>query len=282
MSDIYNKLRYIPIVLLLIYSAVSCNIINPQEKVPTYIHVDSFQFEGGRSHDIKCVWVYYNNAPVGAFDLPATIPIITSGTGTLQLAPGILVNGRNERPLVYPFYTLDISELKEQPGKIVTITPKTRYYDSVKFTTISDFESGISKFAQWGGTTSLVVVTADTLKYEGTGTGAIFLNSSADSSIDSTATPFRIGNGAAFIEFDYKSSTPFALAMQANLGTLYSSSPTYLAGILPNDRWQKFYLNVTGFVSQYPADTYHLYIKAALQDQTSGRLLIDNIKLVTF
>jgi len=283
MYNFYRRLKGLFILLAILSCGIGCNIINPSEQVPTYIHIDSFQMTGGASHDIQCVWVYYNNNPVGSFDLPCTIPVITSGTsGTLQLAPGILVNGRNERPLAYPFYKLHTEELTTQPGKVITINPITSYFDSVRFTTISDFESGITKFAKWGGTTDLVAVTADSLTYEGNGSGAIFLNSAADSSIDSTAAPFVVRQGAAFIEFDYKTTTPFAMGMQANLGTLYTSSITYLAGILPNNRWQKFYLNVTGFVTNYPADNYNLYIKAALQEQTSGVLLIDNIKLVTF
>lgn len=283
MPDVYNKGKWVLLIFTVIFSSWGCNIINPQEQIPTYIHIDSFKFEGGRLHDIKCVTVYYNGDEIGTFDLPATVPVITSGTsGKLQLAPGILVNGRNERPIAYPFYKNHLSTLTSQAGKVVTIVPETGYFDSVKFYTISDFESGITKFSKWGGTTYIQTTSADSLKYEGTGSGIVILPSSADSSIDSTTTAFAIKAGIAFIEFDYKTTTPFAVGLQATLANVISTSPTFLAGILPNDRWQKFYLNATGFTSQYPADAYNMYIKAALQGQTNGRLLIDNIKLVTF
>ncbi|GAA4467268.1 hypothetical protein GCM10023093_22810 [Nemorincola caseinilytica] len=283
MFEFYRRSVYILLIAFVISASWGCNIINPQEKIPTYIHIDSFVLDGGKLHDINNVTVYYDGRSVGSFDLPCTIPVITTGpTGKLELAPGILVNGRNDRPLTYPFYKMAISTLNEQPGKIVYLTPSTSYYDSVKVTVISDFEAGITKFAKWGGTTSLVAVTADSLKLEGTASGAVFLNTFSDSSIDSTIHAFPIRTGAAFIEFDYRSSTPFAIGLQAKLGTTYTSGIAYMAGIYPSDGWHKFYLNVTGFVSQYPADSYNMYIKAALDGRTSGRLLIDNIKLVTF
>jgi hypothetical protein len=260
-----------------------CNIINPSEPVPTYVRIDSFEFTGSGLTDIKCVIAYYNGNNIGTFDLPAVIPVVTSGNGgTLQVVPGILVNGRNERPAAYPFYKMAFLTLPEKPGEIINYTPKTSYYDSVVFTKISDFNSGITQFSKASGTTSLRVVTDPSLVLEGAGSGAVYLNSAADSSIDSTIKSFPIKQGYAFLEFDYKTTTPFAIAIKANLGSLYSSSVTYLGGVLPNDKWQKFYLNLSGFTTNYPADSYHFFIKAALQDQTSGVLLIDNIKLVTF
>jgi hypothetical protein len=284
MSKIYTRSAYILLSVTTILLSWGCNIINPAEKIPTYIHIDSFQFEGTQSHDIKCAWVYYNNNPIGAFDLPCTVPIITSGTtGELQIAPAILINGRNERPVAYPFYTIDVSTLETRPGEIVYRTPKTKYFDSVRFFTISDFEAGITKFAKWGGTTGIIAVTADSLKFEGTGTGAVFLGSSADSSIDSTSTGFTIPSGASFIEFDYKSSIPFAFGMQGFLTSSFSTNVEYLAGVSPNDKWQKFYLNTTGYVNNHVGGTYYLYLKTSMPSgQTNGRLLIDNIKLVTY
>ncbi len=283
MSHFYRKLFYIAYVLFVIATNYSCNIINPSEPIPTYVRIDSFEFTGGGLTDIKCVTVYYNGDNIGSFDLPAVIPVVTSGSGgTLQVAPGILVNGRNERPAPYPFYKMAFLSLPEKPGEIINYTPKTGYYDSVVFTKISDFNSGITQFSKVGGTTTLRVVTDPTLVFEGAGSGAVYLNSAADSSIDSTIKSFPIKQGYSFLEFDYKTTAPFAIAIKANLGSLYSSSTTYLAGVLPNNKWQKFYLNLSGFTTNYPADTYHFFIKAALQDQTSGVLLIDNIKLVTF
>ena len=259
-----------------------CNIINPSEPTPTYIRIDSFLFENNARHDIRYAWVYYNNNPVGAFDLPATVPIIASGTGTVQIAPGIPINGRGERPVAYPFFRIYTTNLNYEAGKIQTVNPTTGYYDSVKYDIISEFEGGISKFAKYFGTTSITTTSVDSLRLDGTGTGLVVLASTADSTLDSTRTAFRVPEGAAFIEFEYKSSLNVQIGIR---GILASSLITDIEGwgVLPSTTWKKFYINITSFVNKYPGGDYHLYIKTTVPPgQTNGKLLIDNIRLVTF
>lgn len=284
MRQLYKASFYFAALCAVLIYTQGCNVINPAEDIPTYVHIDSFHFAGKGSSDIKCMWVYYNNNPVGAFDLPANVPIITKGNqGTMQIEPGILINGLNSRPVAYPFYKLDISTLTTNPGKITNYTPTTTYYDSVRTTIISDFEAGITKFAKANGNVQLAAVTADSLVYEGTGSGAIYLTNAADSSVDSTMTTFVVPTGAAFIEVDYKSSLPFALGMQANLSNLYTSDISWVGINANNTKWNKFYYNITDFVVNYPADSYTLFIKTFVPiGSTGGRVLIDNIKLVTF
>jgi len=283
MLRIYSKIVVAFLLLFTVLCQCGCTIINPTEKTPTYVHIDSFAFQGTDLHDIRYAWVYYNNNPVGAFDLPATVPIIMSGPGNVQVAPGISIDGRAERPVAYPFFKIYSTTLAEQPGKIINLLPTTGYYDSVKFSVISQFEAGITKFAKCGGTTGMVAVSADSLKFEGTGSGAVFLNSPSDSSIDSTRVPFTVPLGAAFIEFDYKTSVNFAVGIRGTLANSVVTDVDYKAGVLPNTSWRRFYVNITSFVSTYQGGNYYLYIKTSMPSgQTSGRLLIDNIKLVTF
>lgn len=259
-----------------------CNIINPSEPVATHVRIDSFSFENGARHDIRYAWVYYNNNPVGAFDLPATVPIIASGKGTLQVAPGIPINGRGERPVAYPFFRIYTTELNYEPGKVQTVSPTTGYYDSVKYTVISEFEGGITKFAKYFGTTTITTTSVDSLKLDGTGTGLVVLPSSADSSIDSTRAPFKVPEGAAFIEFEYKSSVNLQVGIRGLLGnSLITDIEGW--GVLPSPTWKKFYVNITSFTNKYPGGDYYFYIKTSVPSgQTSGKLLIDNIRLVTF
>jgi hypothetical protein len=283
MQKKYTGSLLLSLLLIVLFSIHGCTIIDPAEKAATFVHIDSFQFDGGKSSDIKYAWVYYNNNPVGAFDLPATVPIITSGDGTVSIAPGIPINGRNEHPVAYPFYRIYKTPLAEQPGKITYLQPTTGYFDSIKTTEISRFEGGISLFANAGGTASIVAVSADSLTYEGSGSGALFLNSPSDSCVDSTKRRFTVPYGAAFIEFDYKSSVPFSLGLKPYLSNNFTVAIQPIGGVYEQAEWHKFYGNITSIVNQYQGGTYSLFIKANLPEgRTSGRLLIDNIKLVTF
>lgn len=261
-----------------------CNIINPAETVPTYVHIDSFHVTNGESANITAVTAYYNSNPIGTFDLPATFPVLVTDSGQLQLAPVIAVNGQNGLVVSYPFYTFYQAGITAHPGKVVNYIPQTNYFPNAKIQKIAYFNSGIVDFVQRGGNVPMVTTNADSLIIAaGEWSGAIFLNNVGDSSVDSSIASFTIPSGEAFIEFDYNTTVPFYVGLQPFLSNGYSDIPYYLVGVKPNGKWQKFYVTVQGYASQIQGNYYHLYIKAVLGDnQSSGRLLIDNIKLVTF
>lgn len=314
MLKIFTQWRCLLFLFCAVLFSQACNIINPHEVTPTYVHIDSFNFVQNNSvhpfdaynhhpgngvlapttHAIGSIWVYYNENPIGIFDLPVTFPVMASGTQGLQFAPAIAVNGQNNMVNAYSYYTLDTTTLVANPGHIVNYVPKTGFYSDVKVGTIANFEAGSGQlFLPWGGGgdgRAIEVVPGDTLGLNGSyWSGLITLNGVGDSTIDSTADSFSIPDGTAFIEFDYKSTIPFYIGLQANLSSKITSTPNYLIGVNPNGggSWQKFYLEVDGFTAEAQSGitgvTYNLYIKAVLADgQTSGRLLIDNIQLVTF
>ena len=269
----------------------SCNIINPAESTPTYIHIDSVQFVKGTNPDVNyssnitSIWVYYNNSPVGEFDLPATFPVLATGTGTLKVWPAIKVNGLNADMMQYPFYTTDTFTFSAQPGAVINHTPRTGFYNDVKFTFIcNQYDIGL---AHSDGQVSVQFVGGtDSQSYFGQACAGIFLNAVGDSSIDSSIVPrngFSIDQTSAFIEFNYKGTVPFYVGLQATIAGVVSSTPYYLTGIFPNGTWQKFYLNVGDFNAKYNGTNYRFYVKANLADgQTSGKLLLDNVQLVQF
>jgi hypothetical protein len=269
-----------------------CNLINPHENTPTYIHVDSFVFTStpnvniSNSHSITTVYAYYNNIGIGTFDLPCTIPVMATGTGTLELLPGIIQDGLNSLVSTYPYYTSDDYSFAAQPGKIINHNPTTHYYTDIKKTTISDFAFGNTNFGMTNGNRQIVAVyNKDSLVFEGDASGEIVLQAVGDSSVDSSKIQFAIplNQNQVYIEFNYKSSIPFYVGLGANFSSYLSTDPYYLAGIAPNDHWEKFYLQVTDFAERAQATSYTFYIKAVLgTGQTNGRLLIDNIQLVTF
>jgi hypothetical protein len=268
-----------------------CNVINPKETVPTYVHVDSFKVNGGITHNITAVWAYYNNSPIGVFDLPATIPVPATATGMLQLSPGIPVDGQNSLMANYPFYTIDTFTFSPQPGKIITHQPQTGFFGSVKMLDIANFDFGTPDFGLIAGNKPMGVISKDSLVVQGLYTGiqvnysgVINLSAPGDSSLDSSKVIFTIPAGvSAFVEFDYYATVPFSVGLSADLAGLISTGPFFLAGVAPSNGWKKFYMNAQAFATQYQGDSYHFVIKTVLPEgQASGRVLIDNIKLITF
>jgi hypothetical protein len=180
---------------------------------------------------------------------------------------------------------LDTSSFVIQPGKIINYTPHTTFFNSAKITVISDFEGNVN-FAKCGGNIPMVKSIDNSLGFYGSGCGSITLSAVGDSSVDSSTLiqpQIVIPAGTSSIEFDYKSDLSFYVGLQANLSNLYSTGATYLTGVYPSDHWKKFYLDVSVFATKYQGTSYTLFIKTSLSaGQTSGRLLIDNIQLLTF
>ncbi len=288
-------LKYLPVIIFLGFACLSCNIKNPKEPTPTYIHIDSFSMVDNPkvippklslSSQITAVYAYYNNNPIGYFDLPVTFPIITNGRGQLKIFPAVAVDGLNNFMATYPFYTSDTLTFDPQPGAIVKMSPKTRYHDSTKhYLNYSFSSSGTISFTLLNGTVPVTTTTDPANVFEGTGSGMISLHLPLDTLSESKSfDPFNVPVGVdAYIELNYKSTVPFYLGLRANLNGSTTFYQRYLSGVNPSDKWQKFYLAIKDFAAQYKGDYYDLYIKASLPaGVTSGTVLIDNVQFVYF
>ena len=224
----------------------ACNIINPKEEIPTYVHIDSFKFynpnpnlTGSANQAITSVWAYIDGNPIGVFDLPATIPVLANGTQELQLAPGVNNQGLKDYQLTYPFFAFHKESITATPGKVINITPETQYVPDLKYW-IEDFETSNS-FSKLSGDTSIRRVTGQDSVLEGGGSGCISL-----------------GPGMATAEC--------------------------LAGIKPKDSWGKFYVNVQRYTTQFANPLkFSVIIKTSLEEeQSEGYLLLDNIKVISY
>ena len=284
-----NLLSFIPLLILL----SACNIINPTENVPTYVKIDSVildidnpTLQGSAAHGITSIWIYYNNSPVGIFDIPCNVPVITEGErGTLSVAPGITLNGLVDLQPQYPFYSFDTITLNSIPGGTVNYTPTTSYTKAAKFPYKEDFEvsnSFVALTPELDNDTSISNARDKALVFEGGGSGYIQLNTSYSFSESINTTGFPIPRGEAYLEINYKCSVPFEVGLYNTLNTgvdVYE----YIMGIKASDTWKKMYVELGTYTGKYPGKDYKVLIKTSLPDgMSSGYVLIDNIKIVTY
>jgi hypothetical protein len=123
------------------------NCIKEQEKV-SWLKIEKWMLEanplaeypqGELTHDFDQVFLNMNGKVLGAFELPAKVPVLAEGVQNFILIPGIVNNGINETKKRYPFvenYQVDFELVLEDT---VTMQPVTRYYENTKFL-IEDFE----------------------------------------------------------------------------------------------------------------------------------------------
>lgn len=267
----------------------SCDIINPAEKIPTYIHIDSFKFvnpdpsvTGTGIQSINSAWVYVDGKTVGVFELPADIPVLLTGTQEIQIAPGVNNQGFSDYKIQYPFFEFYNQQVTEQAGKVITLAAETKYTADLKFWK-ADFESGnqFSKLNSTGDTLRRVN-SADSV-LEGGGAGCITLGAGGYGFAEVIA-PFNIKPGSkCFLEISYKGNLSFTAGVLAFVNN--TNDYSYLAGVNPKeDKWGKIYIDVLSFTTKYPtAGGWGVIIKSTLNEgQTEGYLLLDNIKVISY
>ena len=76
------------LLLIIVTGFCGCDIINPDETIPAYIYIESIEVinnpdlqgkEGSLNNTIVDAWVSANGKLVGAFELPAVIPVLAEG-----------------------------------------------------------------------------------------------------------------------------------------------------------------------------------------------------------
>jgi hypothetical protein len=269
----------------------ACNIINPAEKIPTYIMIDSLSVlptvsatHGSVSHKITDVWAYYNFQLLGAFELPAKIPVFAEGKGQLQLVAGIWDNGLSGTRAKYPFFQVDTFTFNANPTSNIHYVPKFKYRtaDTPKISYyIEDFEQG-NGFVALNGDTTLVKTSAANEVFEGNWSAKLELNTANPTGESITSEEYMPPpNKDCYIELNYKSDVNFDIRTQ-----VYHIGTTVLTDVMSlkaKENWTKVYIRFTGFTSSFQYGKFKFIIKSALPEgTTSANLLIDNFKIIYY
>lgn len=280
--------RTLMLILPLVSFFTSCEIVNPEEKTPVYIHVDSFQFQptpntGTSSHKISSVWAYLDNQPLGVFDLPADIPVLTDKPGKLIVLPGVNYSGMNDVHVAYPFYEGDTLDFEPVPGSIIPFQPVTQYYPASLLKILhEDFETG-NGFLNLGGD-SLKRTSKPEYVFEGGYGGVIELNNSnySESLLSqgfTSSSQSSVSRLQAYIELNYKGTLGFEIGLQTIENG--ASVVMYLFGFRPRGEWGKVYIGLQDFLARYPDKMYRVLVRVYQNENTNGYVALDNVKVVT-
>lgn len=279
--------------LLILLFLNACNVINPSEKIPTYIQIDSVQLlatnmakHGSVNHKITDVWVYYNREILGPFELPARVPVLAEGHGELQILAGIYDNGLTATRTKYPFYAVDTFSFTAAPAQVIKHTPKFTYRGLDTTATVSylieDFEQGNIFTKRYNNDTTMIRTDAAADKFEGDWCGKIFFKDSVDNAECITSTSYLIPPfKEAYMELNYKCDVPFEIATEINYqGSLVNSS---ILNFKATDKWTKVYVSLNGFSNTFQNGSFKFVIIAAKPSTTAeATLLFDNFKIIYF
>ncbi len=269
----------------------ACRKDNLKPGIPAFIHTDSiglntiFIDEGSSSHKITDVWVYAEDQTIGAFEMPATIPILKDCLGKLRLVAGIKLNGISTTRIEYPFYkSIIIDDFNFLPDSVIIINPTTCYWETTKFVWMEDFENVSISLDTTSKSTVNIELTpegsADT--FEGLHSGFIMLNEN-DTLFEAasySAYVLPTDGSPVFLELNYKNNNMFTVGVFAQTATQIIQDPVIF--INRKENWNKIYINLTNAAtSTSDAIDFKIFFGALKEDDVAEpKIYLDNIKLI--
>lgn len=263
-----------------------CNIINAEEKIPGYVYVTAVDFQanpstqGTSDQEFTEVWVSGAGKELGAFPLPAMIPVLSEGSTRITLAPGIRANGLSTERGFYPPAELYSQDIVLEPGKIDTIRPELTYAVSASFPFLESFDGVGIELDDNFGSARLELVNGS----------EAYSQNSARITHDATHPDFKAFTResfdtpspdlAIFVELHYKSTVEFNVGVAYDDGQTFTEVP--FLTLYPSPTWKKLYVNLASATGGLPQGTkLKLMLQSVLPtDQSSGTLYLDNLKAI--
>lgn len=267
--------------------------------IPSYISIDSISVnvnteQGTASNKIVDAWVYAGNDLEGAFELPASFPVLKAGATRLNIQPGIKLNGMAETRVPYPFYdTISVNVTLNRQNEVQLGHIATKYKSTAKFGWLEDFEDpylSIDTTSRSSIKISRVGEPSLVSSFPGEGNsyaGKISIPTDDDffecisheSYTFSQTLPEE--KSYVFLELNYKSNCPLTVGLFI-YGTELSQQPVLVVN--SSEKWNKIYINFTPTISfNSDATKFRVYLSARKQeDGPAAEIFIDNIKLLHF
>lgn len=270
----------------------SCEIVNPEEQVPAYLRIESFEVvtnavsEGSNSNGITDVWVFVNDNLVGGYELPATIPVLHQGKVNIKLRAGIKNSGSANLRLEYPFYTnYELSGFELKPDSVYHINPVVTYYsNSLEFALIEDFEGTSYELNTSPESVPLFVTTNTSECLEGN--GSLRVNVSDNQIFRAVSNNVYVlpkEGKTVYLEMDYLSQGYIEVRLISNNITGLPSETSVIV-LYPTANKKKIYIDLAPIVSSNTAAaSFSLVLMAYNQSgQTQSVNYMDNIKLIYY
>ena len=287
LTGITTKLRltgiFVATVLLFFNSCKKDNL------VPAYIYIDkinvntTYEIDGSNSNKITDAWIYIDDDLLGAYELPARIPVLNTGSHTIKVKAGIKVNGIANSRSYYPFYEAYTTSADLEPEKIDTIHPVVSYVQG-KIKWKEDFEEGgisLEKFSK--SDTNFIKTTNPSDAFEGNYSAVVNLSDNDKTVVSVSKDKFTIPQteSPVFLEINYKTDVELRIGMFGKIPA--GTTQEFLTIVLnPNNIWNKIYINLTYAANfTYNTTDFQVFFYATKpDDQSTGTIYLDNIKLL--
>jgi hypothetical protein len=271
---------------------VSVSFLSCEDKkaiIPGYLKIDdvilaSTLGQGSSTDRITDINVFINDQSLGIFELPALVPIQTTGKVNLKIRGVIYKNGKSNEKVDYPFYKTYQVDTNFVPEMRMELTPTITYETTAVFDdpwSGEDFEAGVN-FNYNPRSDTVFERVSDNQAFEGT-SGLAYLTEDMTlfEAWSSTFADIPRNGKAVWLEMDYKSTHQFGVSIFYN----ETSTQTQEAITIFNPRatYGKVYIELgTVFSTLSGAFNYTLAIGFPKAKGETAQFYIDNVKLIRF
>ncbi|MBP6335511.1 MAG: hypothetical protein KA444_08570 [Bacteroidia bacterium] len=277
--------------LFLLFSLIflqSCEIINPEEDIPTYVQIDSIALntdyitEGSVNSKFTDAWIYVNGSYLGTYELPCTIPVIGEGQQKISVRAGVLDNGIASTRAAYTKTGTFDTILDMEANKTHIIKPTVRYLTGTVFAQIEDYDDGSLTLEATSANTATFSITpgSDPNALEGN-SGYVELDVNHSLFEFATSTPYSLPTSTpVYVEFNYKCNQEFTLGVFVSSVSGILQSP--VLNVRPSTEWNKIYVNLSDGGGIFTnAFDYKIYFRSTLPaGSSSGYIYLDNLKVL--
>lgn len=290
------SIRTLLLSVLTITFLSSCEKKNDPDLVPSYIFIDRIGLisnydQGTSSHKITDAWVYVDETLIGAFELPATVPILKKGMQKITIRAGIKINGISNTRSIYPFLTTIEKNIVLVPDSVIRITDTiVAYKSNVSFPWLENFDlTGITLDTTAKSTVGILKSDdpAFIFNYDAEENYySALITMTNDTSIFEAVSiqkyDFPSNGTAIFLEMNYKSNQTLVVGVFYNSGGIRIQRP--LLYLNKSANWNKVYINLT--VPKYDtpnATDFQIFLGAQKEKGIEQAMIaLDNLKLVHF
>jgi hypothetical protein len=294
---------FLPAIVYMCCFLGSCNLYNPAEPVPSFIHIQKIDLvtdpltEGSNSSKITDAWVYIDGNLLGAYELPVTLPALAEGTHELLIKAGIKVNGISATRAPYPFYDSYKQTITLTRGATLTVSPTVHYTSGINWGSPNlwkeDFEDsvGITLDTSASGTDTnmyhryIGIGATSPEVFEERGSGVVYLDhSNTFFEYWSSVPPFVLPRGDApvFLELNYRCNYDFVIGVFAHSSA--GSEKIKVINIHPSANWNKIYVYLSPTIARAGnVNDYNIFFGMLNNSGNDDIYLnLDNIKLIHY
>ncbi|NTW24886.1 MAG: hypothetical protein HGA37_09315 [Lentimicrobium sp.] len=292
---ICTALSKVSFFLILIITITSGCKKNDADLVPSYLYIDQIGLttsydQGTSSQRITDAWVYVDETLIGAFELPATVPILREGLQNITIRPGIKLNGIANTRSIYPFYSdikRSITLVKDSVINVSDVV--TTYKTNVTFPWLEDFNfSGVTLDTTSKSTVGIDKINNPELVFSQPGelnSYSAFITMTENTDVFEAVSTEKFdfpGNGASiFLEMNYKINHELVVGVFYTASGIRVQRPLLILN--KTDDWNKVYVNLT--VPKYDTPSaydFQIFFGTQKEGTEDALIYLDNLKLVHF